>query len=75
MCCGIQRGTENDPRSGHPKTLNTDEQADDIQREILDERRLTVQQTARVVISGSVRTLLSEILGMSSCLQDVCHEC
>lgn len=59
--------TEDDPRSGRPKTSTTDEQVAAIHRMVLDDRRQTVQQIAKSIgiSSGSVHAVLTDILGMS----------
>ena len=38
--------TENDPRSGCPKTSTANNQVDAIHRNVLDDRRLTIPQIA-----------------------------
>ena len=52
--------TEDDPRSGRPKTSTTDEQVHATHRMVLDDRRLTVQQIAKTtgISAGSVHTIL-----------------
>ena len=59
--------TEDDPRSGRPKTPTTDEQVDAIHRMVWDDRRLTVQQMAKTTgtSAGSVHASLTDTLGMS----------
>ena len=58
---------EDDRWSGRPKTSTTDVQVDAIHHMVLDDRRLTKEQIAKTVdiSSGSVHSVLSNILGMS----------
>ena len=50
---------KNDPRSGYPKTLTTDEQVDAIHRMILEFRR--PGSIYIIISSGSVHTETAEI--------------
>lgn len=53
--------------SGLPKTSTTDDQVDAIHCMVLNDRCLSVKQTAKFIgiSSGSVHAVLTEILGMS----------
>uniref|UniRef100_A0A672ZDH7 Mos1 transposase HTH domain-containing protein n=1 Tax=Sphaeramia orbicularis TaxID=375764 RepID=A0A672ZDH7_9TELE len=59
--------TEDDPRSGCPKTSSSDEQVDAIHCMVLSDRRMTVQQIAKAtdISVGSVHHVLTDILGMN----------
>ena len=59
--------TEEDHQSGSSKVLTIYEQVGTTQLMVLDDKHLTVQQMANSIgiSSGSVQTLLTEILGMS----------
>ncbi|XP_025105736.1 uncharacterized protein LOC112571137 [Pomacea canaliculata] len=59
--------TEDDPRSGQPKTSTTDDQVDVNHRLVLNDGHITVQQIAKSkgISSGSAHTVLTEILEMS----------
>ena len=63
----VRDSTENDPLPSHPKNSTTNEKVDAIYYIILDDKCLTVWQIAKSVglSSGSVDTVLTEILGMS----------
>ena len=60
--------TEDGSRSGRPKTSTTDKQVDAIYRMVLDERRHTVQQIAKLIVinSGLVHSVLIETLGTNN---------
>ena len=67
---GIQLGkecTDDNPKSGCPKTSTTNEQVDAIHHMGLDDRHLTVQYIAKSIdiSSGLVHTILTEVLEMS----------
>lgn len=60
--------TEDGHRSGRPKTSVTDEEVDAIQRMVLEDRRLTVQQITKCIGIRSIlfHSVLTEIFGIKT---------
>ena len=62
--------TEDDPRSGRPKTATTDIQVEAIHCMVMDDRRITIRYIAETmgISYGSVQSVLTDVLGMRKLL-------
>jgi len=62
-----RESTEDDPRSGRPKSPTTDDQGEAIHRLVLADRRVTIQHIVNTmgISYGSMQADLTVILGMS----------
>ena len=62
-----RESTDDDARTGRPKSATANAQVEGIHRMLMNDRRVTVKhiaQTLRIIV-GSVHTALTEILGIS----------